>query len=223
MVKLRQVIGSILSEVTKGQTISDAYSRELKTSYREDSFLKLLSVPRVEINEVVIELKFVVNQPEYVFLSTLAANYKEKGVNGQNVKLVGLGALGGEVISLCRQTGEKTWVWEDLSEVKPKALSQLDEISRDEWSVYLQKRTSEDQSEASSVQIDLHTQVISVKEGQGEYQPLADVLSASLDLPTDPKDEDIEELDIEVFKNQLAGFSEVMLSSISLKLNITSV
>lgn len=223
MAKLNQVIGAILTEITKAQAISDTYSRELKTSYREDSFLKLLSVPRAEINEVVIDLKFVVNQPEYIFLSTLAVDYKEKGVNGQNVKLVGLGVLGGEVTSLCRQTGAKAWLWEDLSEAKPKVLSQLDEISRDEWSVYLQKRTSGDQAKASSVQINLHTQVISVKEGQGEYQPLADVLSASVDLPADPKNEDIEELDIEVFTNQLTGFSEVMLSSISLKLNITGV
>lgn len=64
MAKLKQVIGAILSDITKGQVISDAYSRDLKSSYREDPVLKLLSVPRTEIKDVTINLKFAILKGE---------------------------------------------------------------------------------------------------------------------------------------------------------------
>jgi hypothetical protein len=64
MAKLKQVIGAILSDITKGQAISDGYSRDLKSSYREDPILKLLSVPRTEIKEVTIDLKFAILKGE---------------------------------------------------------------------------------------------------------------------------------------------------------------
>ena len=60
MAKLNQVIGAILTEITKAQATSDAYSRDLKASYREDSFLKLLAVPRIEVKDVTIDLKFAI-------------------------------------------------------------------------------------------------------------------------------------------------------------------
>jgi hypothetical protein len=60
MAKLNQIIGAILTEITKAQATSDAYSRDLKASYREDPFLKLLSVPRIEVKDVTIDLKFAI-------------------------------------------------------------------------------------------------------------------------------------------------------------------
>lgn len=60
MAKLSQVLGAILSDITKAQAISDAYTRDLKPSYKEDPSLKLLSVPRPEINNVTIDLKFAI-------------------------------------------------------------------------------------------------------------------------------------------------------------------
>jgi hypothetical protein len=64
MVKLNQVLGAILSDITQAQFISDAYSRDLKLSYREDPVLKLLSVPRTEIKDVTIDLKFAILKPQ---------------------------------------------------------------------------------------------------------------------------------------------------------------
>lgn len=70
MAKLKQVIGAILSDITKGQAISDAYSRDLKSSYREDPVLKLISVPRTEIKDVTIDLKFAILKGEKDTIST---------------------------------------------------------------------------------------------------------------------------------------------------------
>ncbi|BAF99972.1 MULTISPECIES: hypothetical protein [Microcystis] len=60
MAKLNQVIGAILTEITKAQATSDAYLRDLKASYRENPFLKLLSVPRIEVRDVTVDLKFAI-------------------------------------------------------------------------------------------------------------------------------------------------------------------
>ncbi|MGB3266025.1 MAG: hypothetical protein WBA89_18935 [Microcoleus sp.] len=62
MAKLKQIIGAFLTDISRARVISDTYSRELKASYKEDPFLKLLSVPRTDLKEVTIELKFSIKQ-----------------------------------------------------------------------------------------------------------------------------------------------------------------
>lgn len=64
MAKLKQLLGAILNDVMKAQAISDAYSRDLKLSYQEDPSLKLLSVPRTEIKDITIDLKFAILKAE---------------------------------------------------------------------------------------------------------------------------------------------------------------
>lgn len=64
MAKLKEILGKILSDITKAQAITDAYSRDLKPSYQNDPFLKLLSVPRTEIKDITIFLKFAILKGE---------------------------------------------------------------------------------------------------------------------------------------------------------------
>ena len=58
--KLKQVISSILRDFTEAQHISDVYSSKLKESYKQDPMLALLNVPRAEIKEVTLDLKFAI-------------------------------------------------------------------------------------------------------------------------------------------------------------------
>lgn len=64
MPKLENILGAIVSDITKAQTISDAYSRDLKLTYRENPSLKLLPIPRMEIKEVSLDLKFAILKAE---------------------------------------------------------------------------------------------------------------------------------------------------------------
>lgn len=66
--KLKQVIASILTDLTQAQSLSDAYSREIKTAYKEDSLLRLLSVPKAEIKEIKLDLKIAFLQADRVVI-----------------------------------------------------------------------------------------------------------------------------------------------------------
>ena len=62
--KLNQVIASFLREIAKAQASSDAYAQELKESYKGDSFLRLLPVPRAAIEEIKLDLKYAILESE---------------------------------------------------------------------------------------------------------------------------------------------------------------
>ena len=55
--KLKQVIASILTDLTQAQSIADSYSRRVKAAYKNDPSLRLLPVPKAEIKEVKLDLK----------------------------------------------------------------------------------------------------------------------------------------------------------------------
>jgi hypothetical protein len=79
MAKLKQVIGAILCDINRARAISDAYSRDLKASYREDPFLKLLDVPRTDIKEMTIDLKFAILSDQDDVISTNKVTIYEHG------------------------------------------------------------------------------------------------------------------------------------------------
>lgn len=88
MAKIKQILGAILSDVTKAQAISDAYSRDLKPSYREDPFLKLLSVPRTEIKDVTIALKFaIVQEQKETWTDSKIVIYQDANYQGASQQL----------------------------------------------------------------------------------------------------------------------------------------
>ncbi|MEQ9062779.1 MAG: hypothetical protein RIE58_01285 [Vicingaceae bacterium] len=61
MAQLHHVIGSILRDIAQGRVTADVYSREVSKYYEQDSLLRLFPVPRTEIKEVEIDLKFAIS------------------------------------------------------------------------------------------------------------------------------------------------------------------
>ena len=190
MAKLKQVIGAILSDITKGQAISDAYSRDLKTSYREDPVLKLLSLPRTEIKDVTINLKFAIVKGEKDTISKVAIyqdfNYEgasqELSEGSYDIKSLTIGDKA--LSSLKVPKGMKVTLYEDAGFTgKFKILTQ-------------DNPALEDFNDATS----------SIKVEQ--------ILTTDTDIDT---------LEIEVFTNNLTSLPEAVISSISIKLDMTSV
>ncbi|NET76247.1 beta/gamma crystallin-related protein [Okeania sp. SIO1F9] len=83
MAKLKHIIGEILSDISQARVISDNYSRDLRPLYKEDPFLKLLSVPRTDIKEATIDLKFAIlcNQNDPIPTSKVAI-YQHENYEG---------------------------------------------------------------------------------------------------------------------------------------------
>jgi hypothetical protein len=58
MAELHHLVGAILRDLAQGRVTSDLYSREVSRYYEQDSLLRLFPIPRTEIKEVEIDLKF---------------------------------------------------------------------------------------------------------------------------------------------------------------------
>lgn len=88
MTKLEQIIGSFLNDISRAQVISDTYSGDLKSTYREDPYLKLLSAPRTEIKEVSINLKFAIVSPQNEAMATGKVTlYQDRDYQGASQEL----------------------------------------------------------------------------------------------------------------------------------------
>lgn len=62
--ELQDVLGGILSALAQGRNQSDLVSKELSLQYEQDDLMRAFPVPRVELENVQIELKFAVtSQP----------------------------------------------------------------------------------------------------------------------------------------------------------------
>lgn len=72
MAELTQVLGTILKDVAQSRVISDVFSRDISEHYAQDPILIAFPVPRVEIKEASIQLKFAVNSVEQKKLDTAA-------------------------------------------------------------------------------------------------------------------------------------------------------
>lgn len=60
MAKLSQILGSLMNEITQARIIADRNSSELRSAYQSDPFLKLLSVPTIEVAEIKLDLKLAI-------------------------------------------------------------------------------------------------------------------------------------------------------------------
>ena len=65
--KLNQVIGSLITEITKAQANSDAYAKEIKEYYEEDAYLKLLTTAKITVKEVNLDLKYAILETEELY------------------------------------------------------------------------------------------------------------------------------------------------------------
>ncbi len=61
MAELSDVLGSILRDVAHARVVSDTFSRDISREYERDVILRLFPVPRVEIRDASIDLRFAVN------------------------------------------------------------------------------------------------------------------------------------------------------------------
>jgi len=62
--ELNDVLGAILRDVAQARVTSDLFSRSVSLDYREDEILSGFPVPRVEVMQATIDLKFAVNDVE---------------------------------------------------------------------------------------------------------------------------------------------------------------
>ncbi len=58
MPKLHQIVGTILRDIAQSRVYSDIYSYEVSVHYEKDSLLRQFPVPRTEITELELDLKF---------------------------------------------------------------------------------------------------------------------------------------------------------------------
>ncbi|MCK4783042.1 MAG: hypothetical protein KAV87_04775 [Desulfobacteraceae bacterium] len=62
MAQLHQIIGAILRDIAQARVTSDIYSREVSLYYEQDSLLRTFPIPRSEIREVNIDLRFAISE-----------------------------------------------------------------------------------------------------------------------------------------------------------------
>ncbi len=74
MAELKDVLGAVLRDLAQSRVVSDQFSSQVSHEYEKDPILGLFPVPRVEIREASINLKFAVNtvQKRAVDLSAAA-------------------------------------------------------------------------------------------------------------------------------------------------------
>jgi plasmid stabilization system protein ParE len=61
MAELHHILGSILRDVSQSRVTSDLYSRNISKYYEQDPLLRRFPIPRTDIEEVEIDLKFAIS------------------------------------------------------------------------------------------------------------------------------------------------------------------
>jgi|YNPMSStandDraft_1061717.scaffolds.fasta_scaffold03306_3 hypothetical protein len=64
MAELKDVVGALLKELAQARVLADLFSRDVSREYAKDPLLGAFPVPRAEIREVSMQLKFAVNAVE---------------------------------------------------------------------------------------------------------------------------------------------------------------
>lgn len=64
MPKLHQILGSLFSNIAQSVFVSDLYSRDISRVYEQDGLLRHFPVPRTEISELELDLKFAISEIE---------------------------------------------------------------------------------------------------------------------------------------------------------------
>lgn len=62
MPELHQIVGGILRDIAQARVTSDVYSKHVSRYYEQDPLLRRFPVPRAEIEDVDLDLKFVVGE-----------------------------------------------------------------------------------------------------------------------------------------------------------------
>jgi hypothetical protein len=64
MPELHQILGSLFADIAQSVFTSDLYSRDISRYYEQDSLLRHFPVPRTEISELEVDLKFAISEIE---------------------------------------------------------------------------------------------------------------------------------------------------------------
>jgi hypothetical protein len=114
LAQLHHIIGSILRDIAQARVTADVYSREVSKYYEQDSLLRLFPVPRTEIKEIEIDLKFAIS----------AINIDPDRFEDRNAKLDGIFEKYSELISdsffekliNANKRSAKNWaIWQNLT------------------------------------------------------------------------------------------------------------
>jgi hypothetical protein len=61
MAELQQILGNIFKDIAQARVTSDIYSRNISKYYEQDPLLRKFPLPRTEVSEVEVDLKFVMS------------------------------------------------------------------------------------------------------------------------------------------------------------------
>ena len=64
MAELKDVVGALLKDLAHARVLADLFAREVSHEYEKDPLLSAFPVPRAEIREVSMQLRFLVNAVE---------------------------------------------------------------------------------------------------------------------------------------------------------------
>jgi hypothetical protein len=64
MAELHQILGSLFADIAQSVFTSDLYSRDISRYYEQDGLLRHFPVPRTEISELDLNLKFAISEIE---------------------------------------------------------------------------------------------------------------------------------------------------------------
>jgi len=229
MVQLKQVVSSILTDISKAQIIADRYANRFYDYYQDNSGdpkLKGLTAPRMGIQSVTIDLKFAINQLEYQ--QELYTDYLQKGVTGQNVSQIEIGAEG-KVIGTFRQILPKVWSvsWTgDANAVLSRwtIWHEQDVGGDDIYSIIF------DNDESKTLFTPSRRITISINLAKKEFKARGHDLHHST-LPyrvlrataVNSSEQNLNNVDVEVTSNHLSTIPESAISSISMNIDMTTL
>jgi len=64
MPQLTEVLGTVLRDLARSRVVSDIFSRDVSLEYEQDPVLSAFPVPRVEVKQAAIQLRFAINAVE---------------------------------------------------------------------------------------------------------------------------------------------------------------
>jgi len=62
MAEFQDIVGAILKEIAQARIASDLYAREVSQEYQKDQLLRLFPVPRTEIKDIAIDMRFAITE-----------------------------------------------------------------------------------------------------------------------------------------------------------------
>ncbi|MCM1982969.1 MULTISPECIES: hypothetical protein [Cyanophyceae] len=193
--KLKKVVASILTDLTRAQAASDAYSREIKAAYKEDSLLRLLPVPKAEIKEIKLDLKFAFLKADRVVL------YEQPNYQGRSQELLE-GNYTPEILKVRTNENEMSLKVSDGMKV-----------------------TISGESFVDSADDGIKTSAIIFTEDTPKIVFSVDIFKSIKveHISTNELTDDLETLDVEILTDELKQLPESVLSSISITLNLDSI